>query len=564
MPSKRKMSKLQIELPRTLQLMKESNQSKGSLMKSPKERKESGKIPSKRKISKFKDPYLTKHYELLPGKAKKASFGRCYFGQSRTNLDLVLVAMIWQEVFDQFQGGCGKDQLQKMIKEADPNIKGVRETIQCDRAVALVMNIERRTYQNKSETDKLDETFKNVPGYCSTWLFGVFNLAEKIQAITEVEAVQVLDDFLHSDIQTIQQNIKEIKTDHYDDAQLTLTPGLESTGASDYFASTSFAKKTITSTSQGTDSRLLEIQPIEQIEVESIEMKSLDEFTKNFNSEYCRSVSLGHNKVSLGSADSLQSTTEKSLSVHSKVIPINDEKEPSPTPSHPKDVSKNGKNPLDDKKKITSVDEESSHLKSSSNPSTDSERKLYKNTKSLMDAIAENNNKFSIYSRVVQLDTPSSHFRLPSKPSDKNISRDNRVPSTNPMDAIKNPRVIPLGTESFDSGMIPMNTKINRDKTSAFTSCNRCTEGFRSNLLFVLGMANCMPFAYEYEFESESNVFAEKDSLSINYLSAPASSHDNNFEANSMTFAERDSLSINYLADGESESMLFGEEDSLG
>ncbi|KAL3937688.1 MAG: hypothetical protein SGBAC_007258 [Bacillariaceae sp.] len=97
----------------------------------------------KKKVNKFKDKELNKKYELLPKKARKAPFGRCYFAFHRESNSVVLIAMIFQKVFDQFveQGGRGEDELHELMKAADPNLRGLREKIQCIGAIALVMDI---------------------------------------------------------------------------------------------------------------------------------------------------------------------------------------------------------------------------------------------------------------------------------------------------------------------------------------------------------------------------------------------------------------------------------------
>ncbi|CAJ1948555.1 unnamed protein product [Cylindrotheca closterium] len=100
------------------------------------------KTKNKKKVNKFKDEELNQKYELLPKKARKAPFGRCYFAFHRESKNVVLIAMIFQKVFDQFaQGGRGEDELHKLMKVADPNLRGLREKIQCSGAVALIMDI---------------------------------------------------------------------------------------------------------------------------------------------------------------------------------------------------------------------------------------------------------------------------------------------------------------------------------------------------------------------------------------------------------------------------------------
>eukprot|EP00980_Cylindrotheca_fusiformis_P016818 scaffold5072_cov72-Cylindrotheca_fusiformis.AAC.5 len=88
----------------------------------------------KTRICKFKDAALNEIYELIPSKTKKAPFGRCYFARHRESKATVLIAMIFQHVFDEFKGNCGDGDLQRMMKEADPNLGGLRETIQCSGA----------------------------------------------------------------------------------------------------------------------------------------------------------------------------------------------------------------------------------------------------------------------------------------------------------------------------------------------------------------------------------------------------------------------------------------------
>lgn len=96
-----------------------------------------------KKVNKFKDEELNQKYELLPKKARKAPFGRCYFAFHRESKSVVLIAMIFQKVVDQFvhQGGRGEDALHELMKAADPNLRGLREKIQCIGAIALVMDI---------------------------------------------------------------------------------------------------------------------------------------------------------------------------------------------------------------------------------------------------------------------------------------------------------------------------------------------------------------------------------------------------------------------------------------
>lgn len=108
----------------------------------------------KKKICKFKDDALNKDYQLIPTKARKAPFGRCYFARHRQSKKIVLIAMIFQHIFDQFQGDCGEDELHSMMKAADPNLRGLRETIQCAGAVALVMDISIKTVKDDASISK--------------------------------------------------------------------------------------------------------------------------------------------------------------------------------------------------------------------------------------------------------------------------------------------------------------------------------------------------------------------------------------------------------------------------
>jgi hypothetical protein len=108
----------------------------------------------KKKICKFKDDSLNEDYQLIPTKARKAPFGRCYFARHRESKKIVLIAMIFQHVFDQFQGDCGEDELHSIMKDADPNLRGLREKIQCAGAVALVMDISMKYSKNDMKSAK--------------------------------------------------------------------------------------------------------------------------------------------------------------------------------------------------------------------------------------------------------------------------------------------------------------------------------------------------------------------------------------------------------------------------
>jgi hypothetical protein len=133
---------------------KRDDSNKISNNEKPKQDDSNNSKKEKKKICKFKDDSLNVDYQLIPTKARKASFGRCYFARHRDSKNIVLIAMIFQHVFDQFQGDCGEDELHSMMKAADPNLRGLREKIQCAGAVALVMDIRMKYAKKDMKTAK--------------------------------------------------------------------------------------------------------------------------------------------------------------------------------------------------------------------------------------------------------------------------------------------------------------------------------------------------------------------------------------------------------------------------
>ncbi|CAJ1947799.1 unnamed protein product [Cylindrotheca closterium] len=116
----------------------------------PPEFKEAAK-PTKKPDGKFEEEALNAKYDLIPTKVRNAPFGRCYFARHRESKNVVLVALILQHVFNRFEGEHGEVQLIELMKSADPNLLGLREKIQCEGSVALVMDITLSEF-TKSQT----------------------------------------------------------------------------------------------------------------------------------------------------------------------------------------------------------------------------------------------------------------------------------------------------------------------------------------------------------------------------------------------------------------------------
>jgi hypothetical protein len=131
-------------------------------------------------VKRFKDPLLDSKYMLLSTKSKKQLFGRSYLALHRASGDTVAIARVKKPFRDQFHIAGGEEGMLDEIRDIDPSLGNLRETIEYAGDIAYVLDVNNTSNMTFEEPEAftLPEPCiycdPNSTGIFETWLFKIF------------------------------------------------------------------------------------------------------------------------------------------------------------------------------------------------------------------------------------------------------------------------------------------------------------------------------------------------------------------------------------------------------